>query len=91
MRLLNQSAERAEHAALHAQLGEAEHRRLLIENSHDAAFAPNRRDSRDTKVDLAPGGANSHTSVLRQSAFGDIQVCKYLDTAHNGGMEAFRR
>src|SRR5580692_3355347 len=60
--------------------------RFFIEYAQHGIFAVNRRHNRNAEVDGPLGAAIAHaeTSVLRNPAFGNIQLAHHLDTRNDG-------
>ena len=64
---------------------------VLRSSTRSTTLSPNWSESRDTKIDIAPGNIFLNTTVLRQSAFGDIHICHHFHARNNRQSEMSRR
>ena len=62
-----------------------------VEQAHDDAFAVERRERGDAEVDFAADGLDFDAAVLRQAAFGDVELRHQLDAGDDGGLHFARR
>src|SRR5205085_5020309 len=62
-----------------------------IEHAQHNAFAIERGDRRNPKIDFLPAHGEANASILRQAALGDIEPRHDLDPRDDGGPQARRR
>ena len=66
----------------HAKVVESQDRARLVQESHDAAFAHDRRRRGHPDVDLFPVDVDRELAVLGPTAFDDVHVGHDLDSTH---------
>ncbi len=62
-----------------------------VEQTHDDAFAEQRRQRGNAEIDLAAENADLDAAVLRQAAFGDVELRHQLQARDDGGFQFARR
>ena len=81
-----------EHAVVEAEAAEVvEIAGGAIEKTHDHALAVKGGDGGDTEVDFAAQDFDFDASVLRETAFGDIELGHQLEARDDGGLHFARR
>ena len=73
------------------ELGQAERKVLLVEDTHDDRFAVAGRDGRDAQVQLAALHLDLDAAVLRDAALGKLHVGHELEALQDCALEAARR
>src|SRR5262249_20860824 len=89
--LVDQAAEVGEQLRLHAELVEVERHHRAIEDADDDAFSEHGGQDADAEVDGVAADVELDAAVLRQAAFGDVEIGHDLDAARDGhGQVAWR-
>ena len=68
-----------------ADVLEIERRRALVEDTHNHRLAVRRRQARHAKIDRASGHVDRDSSVLRNTALGDVETGHDLDARYDRG------
>ncbi len=91
MRLADQRVDRRQRVVAHAQRGEIEPRRILVEQAQHDALAGAGRQRRHAHVDALVAELERHPAVLRQPLLGDVHARHHLEARHQRGVQRARR
>ena len=87
VRPVDQALEHGVGRVVHAQLLEREEHVRLVQETHHDAFAEEHRDDAHADVHLPAADLELDAAVLRDAAFGDVEVREDLDAADDRGLE----
>jgi hypothetical protein len=88
VRQTDQLAELGVDVFVHADPAKGEIHAVLVENTHDHAFAVEHGDDRETNIDLAPLHLELDAAVLGNALLGNIQPGHDLQAADDRRLEA---
>ena len=91
MRLADQSVDRVARRFAHAQRGQVEPRRILVQQAQHDALARAGRQCRHAHVDALVAELQRHPAVLRQALLGDVEARHHLEPRHQRGVQRARR
>ena len=88
---INGAPENTERVFIKAHVIDAAAESALIEETNNYFLAVNCGQHADTQIHLLAGNTDAETSVLRKTAFGDVQTGENFDTRCNGELESLGR
>jgi hypothetical protein len=91
VRLANEAIDRIANGLAHAERGEVEVCRVLVEQAQHDALARAGRQRRHADVDLLVAQLERDAAVLRQPLFRDVEIGHDLESRHQCGVQRARR
>ena len=91
MRLGYQTIELRQHRWVHAKMLQIETAGFLVEQTPHGAFAVAGRQGRNPHIDRLAADPQGDPAILRQTLFGNIDLCHDLDTLNQRGVHRLLR